>query len=54
MYAWIASFLEKNPELTLRQDVRFSITGVREMNSQDTANIFNLLEHLLMKRNLMD
>ena len=53
-YAWLASFLERNPELALRQAEGLSIARARGMNREDTANFFNLLEDLLMKENLMD
>ena len=53
-YDWLASFLERNPELSVRQAEGLSLARAQGMNRTETGNFFKLLEEVLTKENLMN
>jgi hypothetical protein len=46
-YVWLVSFLERNPEVSLRKAERLSLVRAYGMNSQEIHNFFKILETAL-------
>ncbi|CAH1973221.1 unnamed protein product [Acanthoscelides obtectus] len=53
-YSWLPSFLERNPELTIRQAEGLSLLRARGMNREETSKFFQLLIDILTENNLLD
>lgn len=51
---WLRSFLERNPEIALRQAEGLSIDRAMGLNRTEVANFFKLLTTILTENNLLD
>lgn len=53
-YAWLNSFLRRNPELTIRQAEGLSVARGQGMNREDTSHFFTILQSVFEEHSLMD
>lgn len=53
-FAWLQSFLERNPELSVRQAEGLSLARARGMNRQDVNEFYKLLETTLTDYELLE
>lgn len=51
---WLRSFLERNPDLSIRQAEGFSLARAKEMNRGEVGKFFELLRNILSENNLID
>ncbi|CAH1995203.1 unnamed protein product [Acanthoscelides obtectus] len=51
---WLRSFIERNPDLSIRQSEGLSLARALGMNRLEVANFFKLLKHVLLENNLID
>jgi hypothetical protein len=49
-YGCLVSFLERNPEVSLRNTERLSLVRAYGMNSQEIDNFFKILEAALKEK----
>ncbi|CAH1993336.1 unnamed protein product [Acanthoscelides obtectus] len=52
-FAWLHSFLDRNPELSVRQAEFLSLSRAQGMNREDARRFFELLDEVLTKNGLM-
>ncbi|XP_055907702.1 uncharacterized protein LOC129942684 [Eupeodes corollae] len=53
-YAWLASFLERNKDISLRQSEGLSLSRAQGMNRSSANDFFEVLHKVLTENNLMD
>ncbi|KAJ8937931.1 hypothetical protein NQ318_005538 [Aromia moschata] len=53
-FAWMQSFLERHPELSVRQAEGLSLSRARGMNRDDVRQFFNLLNQVVTEYNLLE
>lgn len=53
-YGWLKSFLERNPDLSVRQSEGLSLARAQGMNRVDVAAFFALLERTLTENDLLN
>lgn len=53
-FAWLRSFLERNPELSIRQAEGLSLCRARGMNREDVKKFFELLDRIMEKHNFLE
>ncbi|KAJ8940654.1 hypothetical protein NQ318_012737 [Aromia moschata] len=53
-FAWMQSFLERHPELSVRQAEGLSLSRPRGMNRDDVRQFFNLLNQVVTEYNLLE
>lgn len=51
---WLRSFLERNPDLSIRQSEGLSLARAQGMNRLEVANFFELLANVLTENNLIN
>lgn len=53
-YAWLSSFLERNPEISVRQAEGLSVARAQGMSRPEADGFFKLLRQVMEEENLMD
>lgn len=53
-FAWLHSFLDRNPELSVRQAEGLSLSRARGMNRDDVRKFFDLLEKVMTENDLLN